>query len=154
MTVRVGDDTIFIKADGGIERKGEDGRLATLRKTGELLHANGALMLTLNRDGTITGSRGEANEFESLTIGQEGDLIDAEKVIASINETGDVTRNGQVIAQISGEGGRRAAMLVLLVYFPEDGDEKPADGDEKPADADPATTPDAALPAPPDQPSS
>ena len=133
MTITSSGDTLFVKADGTVERKGQEARVATLRTTGELLHENGGLLLTLNPDGTITSANFQSDEFSQVVIETDGTLFVAGQVINSIDAEGKVFQGAREIAQISGpETGRRAAMLVLLVAGEEasDSDDAPAPKDE------------------------
>ncbi len=120
MTITSGDDVIFVKSDGAIEVKGKTGPKATLRTTGEVLHENGGLLLTLNADGTITGNNLPSDQFEGLVIGSDGTLTQAGQTIITITPEGAVIQEGEEVAQVSGpESGRRAAMLVMLLNLGE-----------------------------------
>jgi hypothetical protein len=116
MTIRAGDHSIKIGADGNIEDPKIPDPVATLAATGEVFHPNGGLLLTLNSDGTLTGAHLQLGELSQLVIGAGGSVQRAGQPWLEIGEGGEILRGNQAVAVIEGpEEGRRAAMLVFLL---------------------------------------
>ncbi len=118
MTITAGDQAIFIKSDGTVETKvdGAETRVATLRRTGEMLHNNGGLLVTLNPDGTLIGAFVQSESFDGLVISPDGNTSQAGAELMTVSPEGGILRDGEVIAMISGPvDGRQAAMFVFLL---------------------------------------
>ena len=138
VTITAGKQVIFIKSDGTVETKidGKTSRVARLRKTGELLHANGGLLVTLNLDGSISGAFVQSQGFDDLVIAPDGTTTQHGKLLMTISPTGEIVQDGQTVAQISGPvEGRRAAMFVFLLASAQQdgGDASSADSSATPA---------------------
>ncbi len=144
MTITAGKQAIFIKSDGTVETKidGKTSRVATLRKTGELLHTNGGLLVTLNLDGSISGAFVQSQGFDDLIIAPDGTTTQGGKLLTTITATGEIIQAGKTVAQISGPlDGRRAAMFVFLLASAQQEEVEPADASSSPAEESPATVP-------------
>lgn len=148
MTITAGDDAVYLRADGSLEARGRDDKLAIIRPTGEVLHPNRGLLLTLNVDGTITSNHAQLAHLTGLVIQPDGAVLQNGERILEVADDGAVLQNGAEVARIEGPvEGRRAAMLVLMMVSsagrpgappPSDA---PAEGEPPPPDSAPGEVP-------------
>ncbi len=114
MTIKDPAAEILIKADGTIEVAGN--KVGTITAKGEMLHANGALLAKLKPDGTIEGGHLKTEDFEGISVGEDGVLLKAGTPLMEITEDGTVTANGTGFFTLIGDvEGRRAAMFVIVI---------------------------------------
>lgn len=105
---------LAIQADGSIMAGGQKVGAVTVK--GEMLHANGGLLATLNPDGSITKAHVKGAFLDNLIIDKSGVFNRNDKALVAISDDGVVSAGNTGFIKLEGPAeGRQAAMFVLAV---------------------------------------